>query len=209
MSNLLMRILFFVLLSALAFITSWQNIELRGENKRLENNYKASYSEIERWKTKDSLNVATVYTYVCNNAELFESNVKLEAELDELKIKNKRLQSIVALQTGQFYNISTKIRDKVIAKKQVIDSVTVIKYDTVFYSTYSDKWIDFNQQFEKDGEVKSQIKTRDSLLIVNHIEPYRFWFIKWGKKAIKTTVKSYSPYSNIDFVVSITKSNGQ
>lgn len=173
------------------------------KNKRLQNNIETYQSDMERLITKDSLNAVRVNALVLTSSELKAHNTELFQELKDLKIQNKRLQALVSFQTSQLYEFSTKKRDTIIIERVVKDSVSEFKADTFFYSSYSDRWIDFYQRFEKDGEIKTKINTRDSVLVINHVEPYRFWFLRFGKKSIKTTVKSYSPYSDIDFAVSI------
>jgi hypothetical protein len=67
------------------------------------------------------------------------------------------------------------------------------------------KCIDFDNHYvrisgcEHNGLFNGNIHTVDTLVQVVHRVPRKFWFIKWGTKAIRQEVVSKNPFSKVVF----------
>lgn len=188
------------ILVALIIYFGLSNKKIESENKVLKTNVNTLIEGVEQYTVKDSLQVATIA-----NLELSLSQYKKYREEDEkliksLKIDNKRLKGVISTQTESYYQHTALLRDSV---KMLLtpDSIpTPIRIKT---ATYSDQWHSLNVTIEGDG-LDYILKTKESLLITNHIVPKRFLFIKYGCKEVRTDVVSKSPYAEDINVESIT-----
>lgn len=188
------------ILVALIIYFGLSNKKITSENKVLNTNVNTLIEGVEQYKAKDSLQAATIA-----NLELSLSQYKKYREEDEkliksLKIDNKRLKGVISTQTESYYQHTALLRDSV---KMLLtpDSIpTPIRIKT---ATYSDQWHSLNVTIEADS-IDYILKTKESLLITNHIVPKRFLFINYGCKEVRTDVVSKSPYAEDINVESIT-----
>jgi HPt (histidine-containing phosphotransfer) domain-containing protein len=179
---------------AIAVFTIISRMELRHENERLADNQRALLSDVEHYKTKDSLNVASVERLTLTKSELENHCSELTQTVEDLNIKLKRLQSVSRTATQVEYKIETVFKDSVIVSYK--DST---KFDTVRCVNYSDKWLTFSA-CERNDTLVPHIKSRDELTTVAYRVPKKFWFIRYGTKAIRLTVTSNNPYSDITYL---------
>lgn len=188
------------ILVALIIYFGLSNKKIESENKVLKTNVSTLIEGVEQYTVKDSLQAATIA-----NLELSLSQYKKYREDDErliksLKIENKRLKGVISAQTESYYQHTALLRDSV---KMLLtpDSIpTPIRIKT---ATYSDQWHSLNVTIEADS-LDYILKTKESLLITNHIVPKRFLFIKYGCKEVRTDVVSKSPYTEDINIESIT-----
>ena len=176
------------------------NTKLTRANKILQTNVKSLLEGVEQYTAKDSLQAATIA-----NLELSLSQYKKYREEDEkliqsLKIDNKRLKGVISTQTESYYQHTAVLRDSV---KMLLTGDSVPTPIHIKTASYSDKWHSLNVTIKEDS-LDYILKTKESLLITNHIVPKRFLFIKYGCKEVRTDVVSKSPYAEDINVESIT-----
>lgn len=188
------------ILVALIIYFGLSNKKIESENKVLKTNVNTLIEGVEQYTVKDSLQVATIA-----NLELSLSQYKKYREEDEklirsLKIDNKRLNGVISTQTESYYQHTALLRDSV---KMLLTPDSVPTPILIKTATYSDQWHSLNVTIEADS-IDYILKTKESLLITNHIVPKRFLFIKYGCKEVRTDVVSKSPYAEDINVESIT-----
>ncbi len=187
-----MKSLFYTIITLIILVSvmifQQKRIELlKNENKAYKQNEQTLLGDINRYKIKDSLNAISV-----NNLQLsLESYKKYRLEdyelIQRLKIDKKRLQSITTVQSQTTTELQVTVIDTIV----YVDSVQI---DTLKCVNYSDDWITVNGCINNaTNEFKGRIKTRDSLLYIEHIIPKHFLFFKWGVKERKQEIISKNP----------------
>lgn len=189
-----------VILVFVIAILGLSNKKAAEDNKILKKNVYSLLEGVERYTIRDSLQVATIA-----NLELSLSQYKKYREEDEkliksLQIDNKRLKGVITTQTESYYQHTAVLRDSV---KMLLSPDSIPTPIRIKTATYSDRWHWLGVTIEADS-LKYKLKTKESLLITNHIVPKRFLFIKYGCKEVRTDVVSKSPYAVDVNVESIT-----
>jgi hypothetical protein len=177
-----------------------QNKKLETDNKRISSNQNILINKAHQYRTSDSLNAYRVGILRLRYKELEKSNLSLKQNVIDLKIRLKDVENIAVINLSSQYHINSVLKDSL---KVLLDELGQ-PIDTMMfqYINYKDKWVKFYQRIVDDS-VSTEIKTRDSVVVVQHWTPYKFLWFKWGKKDHKETVKSYNPYSTVDFVMSV------
>ena len=70
-------------------------------------------------------------------------------------------------------------------------------------ASFADTWHSLNIKIQGDS-LNYQLRTKESLLITNHVVPKRFLFFKFGCREVRTEVVSKNPYVGDIQVESIT-----
>lgn len=151
---------------------------------RLGDNQRSLLSEIDLYRTKDSLSVASIERLQLTNREFERYCTDLKMQVEELGIRVKRLQSISQTVTNTNYPIFIPVRDSIRDR------------DTIRCIDYRSPYLDISGCMGGDT-FSGQISSRDTLIQVVHRIPHRFWFIKWGTKAIRQEVICRNPFANI------------
>lgn len=165
---------------------------LKEDRNRLSNNQRSLLEQVSFYRTKDSLNAAGIERLTLTTNELKSYFPELTETVRNLDIKVKRLQSAAQTATEASYPIVTPIRDSIVIRDTVEVPMTL-------------KCLDFDNTYirisgcEEEGLFKGNIHTVDTLVQVVHRVPRKFWFIKWGTKAIRQEVVSKNPFSKITF----------
>lgn len=165
-------------------------IQTRSENNRLTANQETLLTKIHYYRTSDSLNAAGVNVLRLKGKEFQQYNADLLKLINDLNLKLKRLQVISQTSTETEYQIKTGIRDSIIILPGKVDTLNCLDYRDP-YLTFSGCIID--KQFS------GLIRSRDTLIQVIHRVPRRFWFIRWGTKAIRQEIISRNPHSRITY----------
>lgn len=173
------------------------------ELARHKHNFNALNQELTHYKTLNGQKATQISSLVLTNQELKTYNQELVNQVKDLGIKLKNVQSLSVKALESNYNINTTLKDSVIFVYDTV-SQTIIDTVKIKHTYYSDNWITFKQT-QINENINTEIKTRDSITIVQHWEPYRFLFFKWGKKKSKETVTNSNPYSTVIHSVSIIK----
>lgn len=162
----------------------------RSEKERYKANQTALLSQVDYWSTENEKNAATVLELTLTVNELENSNARLRQTAKELDIKLKRIQSASTMATNTEVKVITQVRDSVVYRDSVIIPVKAF--------TWRDPWTDISGVMERDS-VDLSVSSVDTLTTIVHKVPHKFWFIKWGCKAIKQTIVSSNPHTKITY----------
>lgn len=188
-----------LLIGVIAILTT-RIKKVKEERDTQEKNVSTLLVSVEQYKTKDSLQAATVGQLQLTLNQYKEYKAEDAKIIETLKVDNKRLQGVVNAQTESYYQHTAALRDSIKLLSNNPDSVQIIKT-----ATFSDEWHSLNLVIDSDS-VKYKLKTKESLVIVNHIIPKRFlgFLWKYGVKEIKTEAVSKNPYTGDLIIESIT-----
>lgn len=162
----------------------------RAEKARFKANQTALLSKVDTLTTESGKHAAEVLKLTLTANELKKSNAQLKATADELHIKLKRVQSASTSATKTEIKVVTQVRDSIVYRDSIITPIKVF--------SWRDAWTDINGIIEKDS-VDLSVQSVDTLTTIIHKVPHKFWFIKWGCKAIKQTVISSNPHTKITY----------
>lgn len=163
---------------------------IKDDRNRLSGNQRSLLEQISFYQTKDSLNAASIERLTLTTNELKSYFPQLVETVKSLNIKVKRLQSVAQTATEASYPIATPIVDSIIIRDTVDRPILL-------------KCIDFDNRYvrvsgcDHNGLFNGNIQTLDTLVQVVHRVPRKFWFIKWGTKAIRQEVISKNPFSKV------------
>lgn len=160
------------------------------ERDRLEDNQAALLAEAEYWATENEKSASDALRLSLTVDELRNSNKRLKETADELNIKLKRIQSASTTATETEVKVITQVRDSIVCRDSVVVPVKAF--------TWQDNWTDIKGVIERDS-VDLSVSSVDTLTMIVHKVPHKFWFIKWGCKAIKQTVVSANPHTKITY----------
>lgn len=162
----------------------------RAEKERLEANQTALLSQVEYWTTKSGKSAADVRKLTLTANELKQTNAALKKTAEDLGIKLKRVQSASTTGVRTEVKFITQVRDSIVYRDSIIVPVKAF--------TWRDPWTDVQGVIERDS-VDLSVSSVDTLTTIVHKIPHKFWFIKWGCKAIKQTVVSSNPHTKITY----------
>ena len=162
----------------------------RAEKERLEANQTALLSQVEYYTTKNGKSAADVRKLTLTVDELKQYNATLKKTADDLGIKLKRVQSASTTGVRTEVKFITQVRDSIVYRDSIIVPVKAF--------TWRDPWTDVQGVIERDS-VDLSVQSVDTLTTIVHKIPHKFWFIKWGCKAIKQTVVSSNPHTKITY----------
>lgn len=165
-------------------------IQTRSENNRLTANQETLLTKIHYYRTSDSLNAAGVNVLKLKNKEFQQYNAGLLKIINDLNLKLKRLQAVSQTSTETEYQIKTEIRDSIIILPGRVDTLNCLDYRDPYF-TFSGCIT--GKQFS------GLIRSRDTIIQIIHRVPRRFWFIRWGTKAIRQEIISRNPNSRITY----------
>lgn len=186
--------------AALAIILEGQAIrKLTAERDRYKGNTETLLSDVELYRTKDSLSAARVQSLELTVKE-YERFRADDAELiKSLKQKNRDLAAINKTQSQTIIDLSAVPRDTVIIVRDSIQVPAVAVH-------CGDAWFDFDGILTKD-EFTGKLQNRDSLLLAETVKYKRFLGFLWKTKKVKDRqldVISKNPHTeiqNIEHVV--------
>lgn len=187
-----MKYIVFLLIAAVLTIVGLSIAlnETKAEKDRYKANQAALLKDVEYYKTENGKNVASVQKLTLTVDELKENYNHYKKTADELGIKLKRLQSVSQTHTQTEIKVVTEVRDTIIYKDSVY--VPIMVFD------WRDSWTDVIGMID-DKEVELEIQSRDTLVQIVHRVPHKWWFFKWGTKAIRQEIVSSNPHTNITY----------
>ena len=171
-------------------IKSCNNI--KQERNRFADNQRTLLDKAHYYETQNRLSVASVERLTLKTKELEENRSELVEVCDDLRIKVKRLQSASTTVTQTKYEFKTIFKDSVIVRNGAV-------LDTIKCMNYVDSWLSFKGYTSDNVNFNVKIESRDTIVQFVHRVPRKFWFIKWGTKAIRQEVISKNPYSKITY----------
>lgn len=181
------RYILIIILVIIIFFLSRSLHRQRQENDRLSSNQTALFQDISYYRTRDSLSAASVERLTLTKKELEQNCEALARDIKDLKIKLKRVQSVSQASIETEHIIRTVVRDSLIVRDRV---------DTLQCIDYHDNYLTLSGCIEHN-HFSGHIMSRDTLLQVIHRVPHKWWFIKWGTKAIRQEIVSKNPHAQI------------
>lgn len=181
------RYILIIILVIIIFFLSRSLHRQRQENDRLSSNQTALFQDISYYRTRDSLSAASVERLTLTKKELEQNCEALARDIKDLKIKLKRVQSVSQASIETEHIIRTAVRDSLIVRDRV---------DTLQCIDYHDNYLTLSGGIEHN-HFSGHIMSRDTLLQVIHRVPHRWWFIKWGTKAVRQEIVSKNPHTHV------------
>lgn len=181
------RYILIIILIIIIFFLSRSLHRQRQENNRLSSNQTALFQDISYYRTRDSLSAVGVERLTLTKKELEQNCEALARDIKDLKIKLKRVQSVSQASIETEHIIRTVVRDSLIVRDRV---------DTLQCIDYHDNYLTLSGCIEHN-HFSGHIMSRDTLLQVIHRVPHRWWFIKWGTKAVRQEIVSKNPHTHV------------
>jgi hypothetical protein len=198
-------IYYLAIILSFAVVYQWRHIgALQAERDLYQQNTNALLSDIEQYRTKDSLYVASI-SELCLTVDEYKKYRQQDMKLIEsLKVDKSRIQQVTTTQTETVHELNGQFRDSAVWRDiftkefAQADSAFDSAYaDTLKCITINDKWFNLNGCIDANSKFAGRFESRDSLLYVEHIIPKRFWFIRWGVKERKQEIVSRNPHTRI------------
>lgn len=184
------QILIIAGLSLIIFSLWSSNKKLTSENGRLDANATALMDRATYYETEAGKSAASVQKLTLDYSELKENYAHVCQTADELGVKVKRLQAAAMTATQTEVKVVTQIRDSVVYRDGMLDSLKVLQW--------SDAWVNVGGEI-RGNDVSLDIVSHDTIKQIIHRVPKRFWFIRWGTKAIRQEVVSSNPHTRIEY----------
>lgn len=181
---------------ALAALCAWLGQALSRCNKdreRLQNNQNALMQEVRLYETKLGESAASVQRLQLTKDELEGKYKAICQEAEDLGIKLKRLQSVSQTTTQAEIHAKAEIRDSIVYKPEIH------LVDTLKAFCWKDPPWAFVEGVIDSGKVDLSISTNDTIIQIVHRVPKKFWFFRFGTKAIRQEVISKNPHNRIRY----------
>lgn len=188
-------LIFLSFLLCLSIGLSYSLKRQREETARLVANQRTLLEKVEFYRVGDSLSAAGVERLLLTTHEFERHFADLRATVADLRIRLGRLQSVAAAATEARYEVKAALRDSLVRRDSLVlrDSVAPLKCLEVHTPYLDVAGCMDGKRFE------GTILSRDTLVQVIHRIPHRFWFIRWGTKAIRQEIVSRNPHSRITY----------
>lgn len=192
MKRLIIRIAVVIAIIA-AFLLLWRIYRLEhDERQRLEANQHSLMTDVEYYRTRDSLSAAGVERLTLTNREFRRHAEELTRTVEDLQLKLRRLQAASRTAVVTTYPVEVQLRDTLIMRD------TIAVPDTLSRLYYQNPWVTLDGIIT-DSVFRGTIESRDTLVQIVHRVPRRLWFIRWGTKAVRQEVTTRNPYSRITY----------
>ncbi len=174
----------------IACATLWEvNGRLKTEKERLAGNQQALLEKAEYYETEAGKSAASVQRLQLSYSELEDNYSQVCKVSNDLRIKIKRMEAATTTQTKTEVEVQTTVRDTVIIR----DTLPPLKLQAI---EWKDPWITVTGGLA-GKELKLNISSVDTLTQIVWRVPKRFWFIKYGTKAIRQEIVSSNPHTKI------------
>ena len=160
----------------------------KSEAERLAINQRSLLEQADYYRTRDSLSAASVEALRLKSSELERYRADLVAEVAALNIKVSRLQSVSQTATATTVEIREVVRDSIVYVAGSVDTLRCIEF--------ADPHVTFTG-CEYGGRFSGTVELRDTLVQAVHRVPKRWWFFRWGTKAIRQEIVSKNPHTRI------------
>ena len=154
------------------------------EIARLRNNCEALSSETKLYKTRLNESAASVVALQLDLDEYREQHRRDVKRIRSLGVRLRRVESVAKSATESEVQFVAPRRD------------TIILHDTLSLFRWSDAWMQVEGAIRGE-EVECKIESVDTLHQIVHRVPHRFWFIRYGTKAIRQEIVSSNPHTKI------------
>lgn len=164
----------------------------RTEVTRLRQNQTALMSEIECRRTESGAQAVATEVLQLRCAEYERLRAEDARQIRALGIKLRRLEAAATLAAEQRIEVAAPLRDTVVVRQ----CDTVLVRDTVRLFRWRDAWCRVEGTVLPDSVV-CRVESIDTLRQIVHRVPRRFWFIRWGTKAIRQEIVPANPHTRI------------
>lgn len=161
-----------------------------GENERQKSNNSALMQSVEHYRTKADESAASVQILRLRCGEFEELRAADAEKIRQMGLKIRRLESAAKSVSQLQLQAAAPIRDTVIIR----DTVEVV--DTLRLFRWQDSWVTIDGIIDRDSVV-CNLRSVDTLRQTIYRVPRRFWFIKFGTKALRQHIVSSNPHSEI------------
>ena len=191
-----------IILIAIIVALSARLKKVKSDRDLQRKNVETLFTSVESYKVQDSLQAATIGDLQLTLKQYKQFRAEDAQLISSLKVDNKRLQGVVTTQTESYYQHTAALRDSV---KMLITKVPdSIKVPIIIKTAnFSDAWHSLNIVIDGDS-LNYRLRTKESLIITNHVVPKRFLWFKFGCKEVRTDVVSKNPYVESISLESIT-----
>ena len=175
-----------------------QYLKVRKDRERISENFFNKNQEIQRWKDKNGTLHSAINALNLKESEFKRNNSQLQSELENMRIKLKRVNSVSNTVISYKYK-----HDTVYAAKPVVTSAASGTLRKVYYTNITNQWLSSSWEStlsENNDKLlinKYSVQLNDSLLFVTE-NVYKGWWIFRKLKGVRLHVKSKNIYSNID-----------
>jgi hypothetical protein len=163
---------------------------LWGEQQREKSNNQALLQSVNYYKTEAEKSAASVQILRLRCGEFEELRAADAEKIRQMGLKIRRLESAANSVTQTKLEVVVPIRDTVVIR----DTVKTI--DTLRLFRWQDNWVTIDGVIDSDS-VACTLRSVDTLHQVVYRVPRRFWFIKFGTKALRQHIMSSNPHSEI------------
>lgn len=163
---------------------------LWGEQQRYKSNNEALMQSVDYYRTEADKSAASVQVLRLKCGEFEELRAADAEKIRQMGLKIRRLQSAAKSASELDLKVKTPIRDTVIVR----DTVNIV--DTLRLFRWQDNWVTIEGVIDRDS-VACTLHSVDTLHQVVYRIPRRFWFIKFGTKALRQHIVSSNPHNEI------------
>lgn len=163
---------------------------LAADNERLTANNTALMDRATYYETEAGKSAASVQRLELSKSELETNYREVCQTADELRIAVKRLKAAASTATQTEVKVITQVRDSIIYRNGSLDSLKILHWQ--------DPWISVAGEI-RGRDVELDVVSCDTIRQIIHRVPKKFWFIKWGTKAIRQEVISTNPHTKITY----------
>lgn len=175
----------------IACATLWGvNGSLKTEKERLAGNQQALLEKAEYYETEAGKSAASVQRLQLSHSELEDNYSQVCKVADDLRIKLKRMEAATTTQTKTEVEVEATVKDSVVRRD---DTLPPLKLQTI---EWKDPWVSVTGELAGKN-LKLNISSVDTLTQIVWRVPKRFWFIKYGTKAIRQEIVSSNPHTKI------------
>lgn len=162
----------------------------KSEVERLGANQKALLDKAAYYETEAGLSAASVERLTLSYDELKAHYGEVCKAAEDMGAEVKRLQAASRTAMATNVKIATEVKDSIVYRDRASPP------DTIKGFRWSDPWVSVDGTLANDS-IAIGFCSVDTLIQVVHRVPKKFWFIKYGTKAIRQEVRSSNPHSNI------------
>ncbi len=179
----IIRILLFILVCA-TLLSGFALRRLIAENERLRGNCEALTEDVRLYRTRAGESAASVQVLELKLSEFRKQHQADTERIRALGISLRRAESYAKSAMEQRYADSVVLRD------------TVILHDTVHLFEGGDRWSHIAGSIAGD-RLSYDIHTVDTLHQVVHRVPRKWWFFRFGTRAIRQEIWSSNPHTQL------------
>lgn len=165
-----------------------QNMKLRNENAIQTENVYALSNTVKRYIVDDSLKAVKIQGLTLSLNDLKQVNSKLYDNIKKLDVKNKNLESVVALYQQQITNNKDSVRVETI----VVNDTTIQRFE------WHNDWNRIRCEIQNNTILpgKLQLNSRDSIYFATQIKYKRYWYTFWKRTPIGVQIDALNMNPN-------------